>query len=109
MHWRSTARRGHLVVVDRSTAGTAAVTVLLAAIADDHGWEQVIALAAATACAQVRAGRSVALAAHSGTGPIMCTGTPTELLDWCAGLGRPRLPDAATLHLATSRAGPAAP
>ena len=106
VHWRSTARRGHLVVVERSSAGPGAVTVLLAAIADDHGWEKVIALAAATACAQVRAGRSVTLAAHSGAGPAICTGSPTELLDWCAGLGRPRLPDAATLHLATSRAGP---
>ena len=106
VHWRSTARRGHLMVVERSTAGPGAVIVLLAAIAEDRGWETVIAVAAATACEQVRAGRSVALAANSGAGPSVCGGTPVELLDWCAGLGRPRLPDAATLHLATSRAGP---
>jgi hypothetical protein len=94
------------MVVERATVQTGAVTVLLAAIADDPGWENVIARAAATARAQAQGGRSVALIAHGGTGPALCTGTEIELLDWCAGLDRPRLPDAATLHLATRLATP---
>jgi len=105
LHGRSTARRGHPMVLERATAPAGATNLLLAAIADDDGWEQLLSLAAATACAQVQAGRSVTLIAYGHGGPELCSGGSTELLDWCAALGRPRLPDADTLRLAIEHAG----
>ena len=104
LHGRSSARRDRPMVLERAAVRAGAVTVLLAAIADDDGWEQVLSLTAATACALVQAGRSVALVAAREGVPGVCTGGGTDLLDWCAALGRPRLPDAATLRLAVEHA-----
>jgi uncharacterized protein (DUF58 family) len=105
VHWRSTARRGRLMVTERTAVRPGAVTMLLAAISADDDWEQTIALAAATACVHLEAGRPVTLIALQDGAPTVCSGSRGELLDWCAGLGSPRLPDAETLHLATDRAG----
>jgi uncharacterized protein (DUF58 family) len=91
VHWRSTARRGQLVVMERERVVQARRLVLVAGPAAAPDFEHVVAAVAASAVAAVRTGGHVALTA---AGHGLCDGPPTALLDWCAALGEPGAPDA---------------
>jgi uncharacterized protein (DUF58 family) len=91
VHWRSTARRGRLVVTDRlDEVGSDLVVVVGAPAARpgqaDPDWEQLIARLAATALATLSAGARVYLVAAIHGVPDLSTSTATAVLDWCAEL-----------------------
>jgi uncharacterized protein (DUF58 family) len=91
VHWRSSARRGRLVVTDRlEDVGCDLVIVLAAPAAQpgqaDPGWEELIARLAATALATIAADGRVCLVAAIHGVPDLSTGHATAVLDWCAGL-----------------------
>ncbi len=104
VHWRSTARRGRLVVLEREVPKAGSMAIVLSAGAGDQSWEEVISLAGWTAAATVRTGREVALIAQYG-GVQMITGGPKELLDWCATLGNGALAGEAELERACAFTG----
>jgi uncharacterized protein (DUF58 family) len=97
VHWRSTARRGRLVVTDRfDEVGGDLVLVLAPPAADpglaDPAWEEVVARVAATAEATLAAGGTVSLVAAIHGVPDLVARDPEAVLDWCA-----RLPAADTV------------
>jgi uncharacterized protein (DUF58 family) len=61
VNWRASARRGQLVVTERSRPGRRAVVVTVSAI-DEHELEHAVAVAASAAAAALRAGDAVAVA-----------------------------------------------
>lgn len=105
VHWRSTARRGRLVVLEREVPLGGALTVLVAGPAEHPGWEQLVSTVASTAVAANAAGRGVCLfAAQPGLPPLL-EGHRIDLLDWCSALTLPFPPDRATIEAALSHAG----
>ena len=128
VHWRSTARRGRLVVLEREAPRGGTVTMLVAGLAAHAGWEGLVTLVASTGVAALETGRPVTLLAdqegqsqhsqHSQHSQLSTTHR-LDLLDWCAGLDTTQLPgrplvEAAlaavgrggTLHVATTEASP---
>ena len=85
IHWRTTARRGRLVVLEREIPKAGGLAILLCAAPADETWESVVSVAGWTASATSRTGRDVALVAHH-VGVQMVSGEPVDLLDWCAAL-----------------------
>jgi uncharacterized protein (DUF58 family) len=84
IHWRASARRSHLVVMDREQPAHSSMLVIAgpAAVAGE-GWERAIARAAATAVAAKRAGRAIRmLDGDHATTPT----SPRDILDWFARL-----------------------
>ena len=105
VHWRSTARRGRLVVLERETRIGVGFALLVAGPSDQPSWEPLVALTASTAVAAARAGRRVGLfAAQPGLDEIT-TGDRVGLLDWCAALDEPALPPPALVGVALRRVG----
>jgi len=91
VHWRSSARRGRLVVTDRLEEVGCDLVVVLAAPAAHPGqadpdWEELIARLAATALATIAADGRVCLVAAIHGVPDLSTAHATAVLDWCAGL-----------------------
>ncbi|HZG95326.1 MAG TPA: DUF58 domain-containing protein [Mycobacteriales bacterium] len=105
VHWRSSARRGRLVVVEREEPQQRALTMLIAGTPAADDWERLLAVAAATAAAVARSGRDVALlATHDGVARLT-TGRPVDVLDWFAGLGVVEVPRADEVQRAFDAAG----
>lgn len=92
VHWRSTARRGALVIreFDDRAAGDVAVAAFVPV--DDVAADAVASAAASVALAAVRAGGRVEL--HDADGATLAR-SPDAVLDWAARLrpGAPSLPD----------------
>ena len=120
VHWRSTARRGRLVVLEREAPRGGTVTMLVAGLAAHAGWESLVTLIASTGVAALDTGRPVTLLADQDGQSRLSTTHRLDLLDWCAGLDTSLLPrgpvvEAAlaavgrggTLHVATTEATPA--
>ncbi|MGZ4593576.1 MAG: hypothetical protein ACXV3C_06900 [Actinomycetes bacterium] len=104
VHWRSAARRGRLVVAERGTGRSPALSLVVVGPSEAPDWEELVAVAAATARAAQLAGRPVAVTAWTATGPSpVSAGAPVVLLDWWARLGTVWLP--APEHLVTTRGG----
>ncbi len=107
VHWRSTARRGTLVVRERATTATRHLVVAVVCDHDAADWEPVIA-AAASACraAQVAGdGLTLLIWNHGwliGDPPVHSV---SALLDWWAGLPGSEVPDAAALVRSVSALG----
>ena len=93
VHWRTSARRGRLVVVERELPRERRVAVVVTGPADAPRWEELVSVVASTAVDAVERGRSAALLARQDRLAPLCTGRRTALLDWCAALGNPGLPD----------------
>ena len=95
VHWRSTARHGRLVVLER---GETPASVLRLAMVGPDGltdFEDALATAAATCDRAMRSGRSVTVAAWLTDGPtVALVGSRLELLDWWSALAEVVLPDA---------------
>jgi hypothetical protein len=93
VHWRSTARRGRLVVAERGTGPAPALRVVVVGPSEAPDWEPLVATAAATARVAQIAGRPVSVTCWGTTGPsAIAAGTPVDLLDWWAALGTVLLP-----------------
>ena len=85
VHWRATARHGRLVVVVPELTHAPRLAVVVAGLAADPGWEELVSSAAWTAVDAVRRGHTLRLLAGGGTpleGP-----DAMHALDWFAGLG----------------------
>jgi uncharacterized protein (DUF58 family) len=105
VHWRSTARRGRLVVLEREAPRGGALTVLVAGPAATPGWEQLVSVVASHGVAALRAGAAASLfTQQAGHGPLV-DASRLGLLDWCAALNPPLLPDAAGVEPAVRAAG----
>jgi uncharacterized protein (DUF58 family) len=99
VHWRSTARRGTLVVRERATSATRHVVVAL--VCDDRAadWEAVIAGAAGASRAAQAAGDGVSLLVWTDAGLLRDppVHSASALLDWWAALPGSAVPTAAVL------------
>lgn len=104
VHWRSSARRGRLVVLEREIPKAGGLALVLAAAPGDDNWEAVVSVGAWTGAAAVRAGRDVSLVAAVAGGTQMGPDDATTILDWCA-QSYPALPDEAQLLGAFTFAG----
>jgi uncharacterized protein (DUF58 family) len=100
IHWRSTARRGRLVVLEREEPRGGRLTLCVVGPDGTADWEPLVSAVASLAAATVRAGRPVRLLASDPTSAGWRERTCTqdvEVLDWCAALGTVRPPDLASL------------
>jgi uncharacterized protein (DUF58 family) len=104
VHWRSTARRGRLVVLEREMPRAGGLAIVLSAGSGDDSWESVISVAGWTAAATAQTGRPVALIA-SQSGVQLVTGDAPALLDWCASLGTGALAGQAEIQRAADFSG----
>jgi uncharacterized protein (DUF58 family) len=84
VHWRASARRNQLIVMDRERPSHAAVVVLVGSATSGPEWELAVARAAATAVAVLRQGRSVTLICGQES---LRPQAPRDALDWFAALG----------------------
>jgi uncharacterized protein (DUF58 family) len=81
VHWRASARRNQLVVMERERPADAALVIAVGTPGSGPAWEADLARAAATAVAARRLGRPVALLCGDGaTSP----GATLDVLDWFA-------------------------
>jgi uncharacterized protein (DUF58 family) len=100
VHWRSTARRGRLVVLEREEPRGGRLTLCVMGPDATADWEPLVSAVASLSVATVRAGRPVRLLASDPTSADwrerVCT-QDVEVLDWCAALQAVRPPDLASL------------
>lgn len=105
VHWRSTARRGRLVVLEREVPRGGTLDILVVGPTSEPGWERLVSLVASTAVAALGAGYVMSLvAAQPGLDPLRVT-SRTSLLDWCAALDPPGLPDQRLIESALAATG----
>ena len=84
VHWRSSARRGRLVVLEREIPKAGGLALVLAAASAQDDFEMVAAVGAWTGANAVRAGREVLLVAAITGGATPGPDDATTILDWCA-------------------------
>jgi uncharacterized protein (DUF58 family) len=104
IHWRASARRNSLIVLERELPGGSALVVAVGAGDGEH-FEDDLARTAATAGRALRSGRVVALVAGSRATTVT---RPRELLDWFAAVGSTDPPEPAALQAALRTARPGA-
>jgi uncharacterized protein (DUF58 family) len=103
VHWRSTARRGRLIVAERGLGAATALSLAVVGPSEAPDWEDLVALAAATCRAAQLEGRPVTVRAwNGGPGPVTHGRSIVALLDWWAGLETVSLPWPAALVAAGS-------
>jgi uncharacterized protein (DUF58 family) len=95
VHWRSTARHGRLVVLERGETPLSELRLALVGPVVAQDFESALATAAATCDGALRSGRLVTVAAWLPGGPaVALVGSRLALLDWWSALGDVVLPDA---------------
>jgi len=108
VHWRSTARRGRLVVLEREEPRGGRLTLCVVGPDGTLDWEALVGAVASLAVATVRDARPVRLLASDPTSSDwrerVCT-NDLEVLDWCAALGAVRPPDLASLTRLAAHVG----
>jgi len=94
VHWRSTARRGRLIVAERGLGAATALSVAVVGPSVAPDGEHLVALAAATCRAAQLDGRQVTVRAWNGElgSPATHGRSVVALLDWWAELGDVALP-----------------
>jgi uncharacterized protein (DUF58 family) len=99
VHWRSTARRGRLIVAERGLGAATALSVAVVGPSEAPDWEGLVALAASTARAAQLEGRQVTVQAWHGqrASPATHGRSVVALLDWWAELDAVALPWPAAL------------
>jgi uncharacterized protein (DUF58 family) len=102
IHWRASARRNQLVVMERERPGRPALVVLVGVAGEDNDWEQRVARAAATAVRALQSGRPVVLVADT---DFVNPATPRDVLDWFAAVGPAADADVETIRTAMRGAG----
>jgi uncharacterized protein (DUF58 family) len=105
VHWRTTARRGRLVVLEREEQLDRTVVMLIAGAGMEPDWEPLVARAASTAVALARAGSPVFLVSGQSDLASVVSKRPMELLDWYAALDGPQQPTGEHVDTALARAG----
>ena len=111
VHWRSTARRGRLVVLEREETHGSRLALCMAGPQGGPAWESLLSAVASLAVAAARTGRTVTLMAPDPVLPRLGTVTSTdesELLRWCAALGAVGPLDPAALRCLAQLLGPGA-
>jgi uncharacterized protein (DUF58 family) len=103
IHWRASARRSQLIVMERERPVHSALLVVAAPIKEpDEKWERAIARTAAAAVIALRSGRTVVtVCASTWSSPR----DAHDLLDWFAALAPNAPPDPATLSAALRAGG----
>ena len=106
IHWRSTARRGQLVVLERESPEQPRATFLIAGPASDPAWEQSVSVLASSVVDALRSGAAVSLWAEQQDLAPLIDATADGALDWCAALTDPAWPSVDLLARAARAAGP---
>jgi uncharacterized protein (DUF58 family) len=110
VHWRSTARRGRLVVLEREEPRGGRLDLCVVGPDAAPDWEPLVSAVASLAVATARTGRQVRLLAtdpHATGWRELVSTQETELLDWCAALRTVLPPGAAALARLAQHVGPA--
>jgi hypothetical protein len=95
VHWRSTARHGRLVVLERGETQVSSLRLVFVGPTAAEGFETALAEAAATCDTALRSGQQVTVAAWlPGGAAVALVESRLELLDWWSGLTDVALPDA---------------
>jgi uncharacterized protein (DUF58 family) len=103
VHWRSTARRGRLIVAERGLGAATALSLAVVGPSEAPDWEDLVARAASTCRAAQLEGRQVTVRAWNGKpGPATHGRSIVAMLDWWAELGTVALPWPAALVAAGS-------
>jgi uncharacterized protein (DUF58 family) len=102
VHWRASARRNQLVVMERERPGHPTLVVVAGRLADDQTGEDLLARVAATVVQALRDSRGVVLVADGSAESVT---KPIAALDWFAGLEPTSEPDGPTLRKALQLAG----
>lgn len=102
IHWRASARRNELVVMERERPGHPTLMVAVGPLRDDEAQEALLARVAATALRALRDGRGVVLVSDGAAESVT---RPTDALDWFAGIEPVEPPGAAGLASAFQLAG----
>jgi uncharacterized protein (DUF58 family) len=99
VHWRSTARRGRLILAERGLGVATSLSLAVVGPSEAPDWEGLVALAASTARAAQLEGRQVTVQAWNGhrASPATHGRSVVALLDWWAGLDAVALPWPAAL------------
>jgi uncharacterized protein (DUF58 family) len=105
VHWRASARRNQIVVMDRDDNQRIAVIVATGRAGQGDGWEHAVARTAATAVEALRGGHSLALLSADSA---VTAGTARDVLDCFAELAEPASTPGAAIASALHRAGPGA-
>jgi uncharacterized protein (DUF58 family) len=106
VHWRSTARRGQLVVLEPERTAGPRLAVLVAGQPQERDWERLLSVTAWSAAAAADDGGTVLLSAGPAGPPELEAGSPVEVLDWFAALGAAAVPDVAEAEAFLARAAP---
>jgi len=105
VHWRSTARRGRLVVLEREEQREQTAVMIIAGMGTEPDWEPLVARTASTAVSLARSGNSVILVSGQAGLPSVLGGRPVDLLDWFAALSGPQQPAGEHVDQALQYAG----
>ena len=102
IHWRASARRNELVVMERERPGHPTLLVVVGPLGAGDGPEALLARVASTTLYALRDGRSVVLLADGAPSTVS---RPTDALDWFAGVDPVAPPAADELRSALQLAG----
>jgi uncharacterized protein (DUF58 family) len=105
VHWRASARRNQIVVMERDDNQRIAVIVATGRPGRGDAWEHAVARSAATAVEALRGGHSLALLSADS---VVTAGTARDVLDCFAELAEPPSTSGAAVAAALHRAGPGA-
>lgn len=106
VHWRASARRGQLVVLEREAPRRPALTLLAITGADPETWEHSISAFASLAIQGVRSGLDVSLFAAQDEYDSLTQPSIDAVLDGCAALAPAGWPSADLVERAARTAGP---
>jgi uncharacterized protein (DUF58 family) len=104
VHWRTSARRGELLVLERAEELGSGFAVLAGQFGTDDVGEEVVARAAATAVAAIREGRRVSLFGAT-NGDLPACSDRVAVLDWFSALRGDSAPDGDLAAVAARAAG----
>jgi uncharacterized protein (DUF58 family) len=105
VHWRASARRNQIVVMEREDNQRVNVLVAIGVAGDDDAWERAVARSAATAVDALRSGHGLDLLCAEG--PVAAR-TARDVLDFFAELVHPAPAGTETIAASLRRAGPGA-
>lgn len=105
VHWRASARRNQLVVMERERPSHSGLLIACGRACRQPEWEAAVARAAATAVGARRGGRTTVLL---GAGEVLTPTSTQEILDFFARLPAGSTPSASAVADATRAAGEAA-
>jgi uncharacterized protein (DUF58 family) len=98
VHWRSTARAGEPVVLQRESELTTALLIVAGPATPGSTWESLVASAAATAVSALRLGITPTLIGSGADEAVVTPLSATAALDWFAALPVTSMPTDVTAH-----------